>query len=177
MDKQALRKRVREELKRLNNEQKAIEASWIHQKVMTLDALKEAQTVALFASLPDEPSTEQLLKEISARCKVVIPRIIGEQMEFLPYVPEKTSCGAYNIMEPTDGRAVHPAEIDVAIVPGVAFTSDGIRMGRGKGFYDRYMSENSFRALKIGICFSCQVVEYIPYEKHDIKMDMVIYKK
>lgn len=79
-------------------------------------------------------------------------------------------------MEPAgDARAVMPFEIDAVVVPGVAFTKDGARMGRGKGFYDKYLSKNEFRALKIGVCFKEQVLDGLPVEPHDVKMDVVIY--
>ena len=71
---------------------------------------------------------------------------------------------------------VLPDEIDAIVVPGVAFTVKGVRMGRGKGFYDRYLAQSGFAALKIGVCYREQLVPDIPAEPHDVAMDAVIYK-
>ncbi len=177
MDKQVLRKSIRNEVKKLTEKEKAIESDEIYRRIMLLDVLQKAHIVALFSSLPDEPSTDRLLKEISKQCKVVIPRIISDEMEFFPYNPDNIARGTYNIQEPTAGEAVSPSDIDVMIVPGVAFTQHGARMGRGKGFYDKYMSRKGFRAKKIGICFSCQLADRIPLDEHDVMMDIVVYKK
>ena len=84
--------------------------------------------------------------------------------------------GAFGINEPQRGVPVRPEEIDAIVVPGVAFTADGVRMGRGKGFYDRYLSQKGFAALKIGVCYREQLVDDIPAEPHDVAMDVVIYK-
>ena len=60
------------------------------------------------------------------------------------------------------------------LVPGVSFKSDGCRLGRGKGFYDKYMSMEDFRAYKLGVCFLQQLVDVIPVEEHDIRMDEIL---
>ena len=60
------------------------------------------------------------------------------------------------------------------VVPGVAFTAAGERMGRGKGYYDRYLSREGFRAYSVGVCFGCQMCEELPTEPHDRRMDEVI---
>lgn len=66
------------------------------------------------------------------------------------------------------------AEIDVMIVPGVAFTHEGARCGRGKGFYDKHLSHNSFRAYTVGVCYPYQVVAELPTEEHDRRLDRVV---
>lgn len=67
-----------------------------------------------------------------------------------------------------------PADIDLIVVPGVAFTAEGARMGRGKGFYDKYLSQAGFRAVKIGVCYAHQLVPVLPVEAHDVAMDRVV---
>lgn len=177
MDKRTLRTLIRKELGRLSEEEKAKQSEEIYRHLMSLTPLRSAKVVALFASLPDEPSTTMLANELSLRCKVVMPRIAAGEMDFYPYIPGGMRRGAYNIMEPTSGEAIVPSAIDAIIVPGVAFTTKGERMGRGKGFYDKYLSRHGVRAYKIGICFHCQLVDYLPLDKHDVKMDIVVCGK
>lgn len=171
-DKRALRRAVREELAKLSHEDKRLFSADIFDYIETLPQVKEASVVALFASLDDEPQTEVIIERLSHHKRVVLPRIEGDDMEFYD-ISEGMQRGAFNIMEPTATVAIEPSEIDVMIVPGVAFTREGARLGRGKGFYDKYLSRKGFRAHTIGVCYPCQVVESIPTEPHDKRLDLL----
>ena len=61
------------------------------------------------------------------------------------------------------------------VVPGVAFSADGVRLGRGKGYYDRYIAREGFRAYTIGVCYDCQMLGQLPCDEHDRRVDSVIY--
>jgi len=80
--------------------------------------------------------------------------------------------GVYGIFEPTNQEYRHKF-IDLVVVPGVAFDSEGNRVGRGKGYYDHFLKKHP-ESLKVGIGYSRQLVEYIPTQDHDVKMDKVI---
>ncbi len=84
--------------------------------------------------------------------------------------------GAYGIMEPVHGRAreVEAEELDLVIVPGVAFDLKRHRLGYGAGYYDRFLRRTKPSCAKIGIAFDCQIEDKIPAEAHDIAMDAVI---
>ena len=81
--------------------------------------------------------------------------------------------GAYGLLEPTGELFTVYDTIDVAIVPGMAFDAEGYRLGRGKGYYDRFLARVPY-LYKIGLCFSWQMVDKVPHDKHDIVMDEVI---
>jgi 5-formyltetrahydrofolate cyclo-ligase len=102
-----------------------------------------------------------------------VPRIEGEDMNFYD-ISEGGSEGAFGIMEPIATTPINPSEIDVMIVPGVAFTRSGTRLGRGKGFYDKYLSHNGFHAYTIGVCYPCQMVAELPTEPHDKQLDLIV---
>ncbi len=104
----------------------------------------------------------------------MLPKVDGDDMDFYEYSPDSISLGAFGIEEPADGRKVSPDEIDAIIVPARAYTADGARLGRGRGYYDRYMSRQGFRAVKIGVCFAEQIVGHIPAEPHDVAVDLVV---
>ena len=174
-DKRNIRKAVRAEIKKLSAEDKATLSSQIFNKIATIKEIENASVIALFTSLPDEPQTDDFIKQLSLQNKrIVVPRIEGEEMNFYD-ISEGLQCGAFGIMEPIATIPINPAEIDVMIVPGVAFTRQGARCGRGKGFYDKYLSHSGFRAYTIGVCFPCQIVESLPTEPHDKTLDKVIY--
>ena len=174
-DKRNIRKAVRAEIKKLSAEEKATLSSQIFNKIATIKEIENASVIALFTSLPDEPQTDDFIKQLSLQNKrIVVPRIEGEEMNFYD-ISEGVRIGAYNIMEPIANTPIKPCEIDLMIVPGVAFTCDGARLGRGKGFYDKYLSRSGFRAYTIGVCYPCQIVESLPTEPHDKIIDRVIF--
>ncbi|MBR3908060.1 MAG: 5-formyltetrahydrofolate cyclo-ligase [Bacteroidaceae bacterium] len=174
--KSALRKEVRSRLATLSMDEKVSRSRLMSTVVKNHLSVSGARVVALFSPLPSEPQIWPLVKELSLFMTVVLPRVEGEIMNFYCYNPDRMVCGALGVMEPDGGEPVMPHEIDVVLVPGVVFTKEGTRMGRGKGFYDRYLSQAGFRGLKIGICYAEQIVEALPVEPHDVKMDVVIYK-
>ncbi len=80
--------------------------------------------------------------------------------------------GLFGIGVPTGATADDYENIGAVLVPGIAFTKDGRRLGRGKGYYDRFLKRVQ-GAYKRGVCFPCQIVDGIPCEAHDIKVDYV----
>ncbi len=172
--KSEIRKKVKSSVKSLLNEQKRERSALIFNQVANLNTIRSAQTIALYASLPDEVFSLDTIELFSSSKRVVLPRVEGQEMEFYPYIPNTLKHGAFGIAEPQGTEPIAPTEIDVIIVPGMAFTPDGKRCGRGKGYYDKYLSKEGLKAIKIGICYTEQIVDNIPCEEHDIKMDMVI---
>ena len=73
-----------------------------------------------------------------------------------------------------EAQACDPSEIDLVIVPGTAFTSAGVRCGRGRGYYDKYLAQPGVHAVKVGVCFAHQLVGELPAEPHDVAMDYLI---
>lgn len=137
--------------------------------------IRKYQHIALFASLDSEidtfPLIEKLLKE---RKDIYLPKTNGDIIDF--YKVEDLSSliiskDKYKVREPNGGEKISPMKIEVIICPGVAFDKNGNRMGHGKGYYDRYLASSP--AYKIGVCYKEQLLNEIPYEEHDVKMDMV----
>ena len=173
-DIRTLRKAIRAEIAKLTAEEKSTLSAQIFSKLANCDKVQSASVVALFISLPDEPQTTGFIEQLLGKNKrVVVPRIEGEEMNFYDIL-EGVKTGSFGIMEPTSKIAIEPSEIDVMVVPGVVFSADGARCGRGKGFYDKYLSRKGFRAYTIGVCFPCQIVESIPIEEHDRRLDCTI---
>ena len=175
-NKKMLRKAVRARLAAMSDADKEQQSTAICHSLKAHIAVTGARVVALFSPLPDEPRIWPLVEDLSKSMAVLLPRIEGDVMNFYCYSPGSMSSGAFGILEPVGGEPVAPYEIDVMVVPGVAFTATGERMGRGKGFYDKYMSLKEFRAVKIGVCYDVQLVDVLPTEIHDVKIDSVIYK-
>lgn len=170
-----IRRAAKSAVKALTAQQKADKSTLILSRIASSESIKSAKTVALYASLSDEVQSFELIEFLSQTKRVVLPRVAGDDMDFYPYTPSSLKVGAFGIEEPQGSEPISPDEIDVIVVPGVAFTTDGKRCGRGKGYYDKYLSRSGFRAIKIGVCYAEQFAEDIPNEPHDIVMDYMIY--
>lgn len=135
-------------------------------------AFQLAEKILMYHSLPDELDTRRFISKWKERKQFFLPRVNGVNLEILPYDESRLEIGSFHIEEPS-GTDVHPVEeIEVIVVPGVAFDRRGRRLGRGKGFYDRLLATS--KATKIGVGYDFQLVDEIPAEEHDIPMNMVI---
>lgn len=172
--KKELRKRVKTLVKAMAPDARAVEASAVAEQLLHHPKVQSAATIALFASLPDEIDTTQLIETLSSKTSVVLPRLSGDEMDFYPYSADAMHSGAMGILEPDGDVPVAPQDIDVMILPGLAFTADGLRLGRGKGYYDKYMSRERCRTYTIGICHTVQLLDILPVEQHDKRLDEVI---
>ena len=85
---------------------------------------------------------------------------------------QKLEKGPHQILQPSKSEKVNPAIIEVAIIPGIAFDPQGLRLGYGKGVFDKLLSKS--KALRIGLAYDFQIVDKIPKEKHDLVMNVVI---
>jgi 5-formyltetrahydrofolate cyclo-ligase len=172
-----LRKAIRVRLAALTPEAIAKKSAAICLELSHTPEWREAHTVGLFAPLDTEPNVD-LLWAVLGKKTVCYPRVCGEDLVFLRVAGREAllQSALWNLMEPPhkDEHIIKPEKIDLLIVPGVAFTATGHRMGRGKGFYDRYLASTGFRAVRFGVCFSEQLVPHLPMEDHDLPMTRVI---
>lgn len=172
MTKTEIRKQMKGLNTALSSEQREELSARIFNEAERLPAFARAKVVALFASLKDEPLTAPALERWSRSKRIVLPRVEGDIMRFYDYDPASMNdSGSFGISEPEATALCRPEEIDFIIVPGVAFTAAGMRLGRGKGFYDKYLSQPGFRAFKAGVCYPHQVVEELPADPFDVPVD------
>jgi 5-formyltetrahydrofolate cyclo-ligase len=173
MTKQELRKMIRQR----KQQHSVDESSAFINRLKDNSHFLHAHTLLLYSALPDEVPTQTLIDELVAQGKtVLLPRVVSDtDMELRRYSgPADLQQGAFGIMEPTGELFTDYAAIDVAIIPGMAFDDEGHRLGRGKGYYDRFLAKLSPTTYKIGLCFSWQRVDHVPTDDHDIPMDEVI---
>lgn len=133
----------------------------------------EARTVLLYHSLPDEVCTHELIAEAAKTKTVLLPTVVGDELELHVYTPSTTThTGAFDICESDGPLFTDYANIDLAVIPGMAFDQKGNRLGRGKGYYDRLLAK--LDCPLIGICFPFQYLEKIPVEEHDRRVEEVV---
>lgn len=135
---------------------------------------QQAQVVMLYYSLPDEVQTHHFVEHWAQSKRIILPVVVGDDLVLRSYHGRHELVkGAYGIEEPTGPPFLQLEQIECIVVPGVAFDSQGNRLGRGKGYYDRLLPRLP-QAYKIGLCFPFQRVEQVPTEPFDIRMDEVI---
>ena len=174
MVKKEIRERMRQLNRALDSRQRLRASAAIFSAVERLPEFRAARTVAVFAALPDEPATDEVLARWASTRRVVLPRVEGDAMRFSACRPDALVFGAFGILEPQGERPCPAGEIDLVVCPGVAFTADGRRLGRGRGYYDRYLGDPAFRGFRVGVCYAHQLVDDLPVEPHDVRMDRVI---
>ena len=135
-------------------------------------AFMMADKILMYHSLPDELSTIDFIDKWHTRKHFFLPRVNGVNLDVLPYDRTRLQYGSFHIEEPTGDDNEDIDNIELIIVPGIAYDNRGNRVGRGKGYYDRLLSRT--KATKIGIGYDFQLVDEIDSEPHDITMDIVI---
>ncbi len=169
IDKPTLRRRMRQTCELIDD--RTLRSVQLWAEVAELPEYRSAHIVMAFDSMVTEPETDGLFARLQRDGKVlVLPRIVGDRLE-PALVGTGTMPATWGIREP-QGPPVDPATIDLIIVPGVAFTAAGARLGHGKAYYDRFLPGT--RAFTVGACFAEQLVDELPLEPHDVVLHRVI---
>ncbi len=164
----------------------ALSADEVHQRsrqacnlLVAQPEFERSETVMVFLSLPTEINTTLLVLRAWQKGKrVLAPRVSWEQRRMMPVeirsLAEDLEDTQWNLRQPLQGDPVPISMIDLVVVPGLGFDGAGNRLGRGRGFYDRFLAHAEFTGSTCAVAFEEQVVEAIPADPHDIRVDMLI---
>ncbi len=174
--KKEIRTIIKARVKAMSIEEREAEALHLLAAVSAEPHFVSANKVLIYNPLPDEIDVLPILERFKSSKKFFMPVVCGDILKILPYSDNQKQ-GAYGISEPVGTEYVDISTIDLVIVPGIGFTTDGYRLGRGKGYYDRLLSGAA--CYKMGVCFSCQIEPTIveTAEPHDVKMDCVLFRQ
>lgn len=172
MEKSEIRRNMRRLRLMLSDMEKEQAAAEVFSQLENTAAFMMADNILIYHSLPDELQTIAFMKKWKGRKHFFLPRVNGVNLDLLPYIESELERGAYDIEEPTGSNLANVEDIDLMIIPAVAFDRRGNRLGRGKGFYDRLLA--SSKSTKIGVGYEFQLMDEIPSETHDVPMDIVI---
>jgi len=172
LDKKILRQEIRNRKKAHSKEELAEQSVLILQKLALHPAFMAAERVMLYASLPDEVQTLDFIDEWKGRKHIILPTVVGDDIIPVEMTSEGSMVeGDFHILEPDDKP--YEGGFDLIVVPGMAFDREGHRLGRGRGYYDRFLAK--YPDVKtIGICFDFQLLDAIPTEPHDRLVEEVI---
>ncbi|HIJ95397.1 MAG TPA: 5-formyltetrahydrofolate cyclo-ligase [Desulfuromonadales bacterium] len=178
MPKRSLRAQLLAERRSLNRHLWLTSSRAAQKNLLSLAEFQRAECIALYAPAHNETDTSLLLTAACASGKrVLYPAVCGQKMVFRRLEsPESLQKGAFGIMEPCPACTEHGIdEVDLIVVPGVAFDLTGHRIGYGKGFYDRFLHHSGRTAHLIGLCHDFQLIEGpIQIDPHDIPMEIVV---
>ena len=172
--KSELRKQVLQEMKALPREQKQFIDQALTERLLHHPFYQEAKVIATYLSFPHEFQTQELIEQVlKDGKKVLIPKTYPKgRMEFVVYNPQQLVKTSFGLLEPQgELEVVEASQIDLIHVPGLAFTTEGCRIGYGGGYYDRYLEH--FTGHTLSTIYPCQVQDFIT-ENHDIPVQEVL---
>ena len=166
MTKDEIRKEVRKKRLNVSYEEKVHENAKVTEKLLSLSVVKNAKSIHVYISQDGELSTKDFI--LGLKNKNI----------YTPNNDDRKNV-SHRKLSIVNGEIILSSEVyfdigfDVIICPGIAFTTDGSRLGYGGGYYDKFLFES--KSYKIGICYSCQLVYSLPVEDHDVDMDDVVF--
>ncbi|XP_060816383.1 5-formyltetrahydrofolate cyclo-ligase [Bombus pascuorum] len=188
--KSTLRKKMKDIITQLNTEEKQRQSMKVFTKLCSLPQFRESTRISLYLSTKDEIDTIEILKYIFERKKVVfVPRYKGKEMEMVKLLSmhdyETLPLTKWNIKQPNVNElrenALQTGGLDLILIPGVAFTANGKRLGHGMGYYDKFLDLCLKKQQKIphliALAFNEQLCEDIPTSENDILLDLVLTEK
>ena len=172
MNKKVLRQEIRAAKKQHTPEELGLQSEVILKKLAQHPRFLEAERVMLYASLPDEVQTLDFIETWRNRKTIILPTVVGDDIIPVELAENvEFAEGDFHIPEPQN----HPYQggFDLIVVPGMAFDAAGHRLGRGKGYYDRFLAQHP-GVPTIGLCFDFQLLPEVPAEPHDCLINEVI---
>ena len=179
-NKSSLRKYYLELLKKQASKDREKKSRLIQAKLFKLSAIQRAKTILFYASLPGEVDTFAMIhKAIQLKKRICLPIVVRHQRTMIPTLTKRVADlenGVYGVSQPRydASKTVALTDIDAVIVPGLAFDKSNNRLGRGAGYYDRFLKNLPPDTATIGLAFDFQLTNCLPVEEHDVPLSIVI---
>ncbi len=176
-----IRKEIKDRLNKQNDAQRLRKSRLIKEKLFKLAEFKRAEYVMFYIATSKEVQTRLMITEAkTSGKKIVLPVILRGEGRMIPSLIEdfekELTLGPYKIFQPHSKyiREIAAERIDLAVVPGLAFDKQGNRLGRGRGYYDKFLSRVPAGTPRVGLAFDFQVLKSFPVLSHDISVTRVI---
>jgi len=177
--KKRIRDIIEKQRKELNKDIKRVFDEQIFYKVIDSSEYKKSKTIFIYVSFEGEVDTHKIIKYALAEGKqICVPKILSKEegMKAIAISSfNELKPSVYNILEPESfDNTIDEKQIDLILMPGVAFDNKGGRVGYGGAFYDRFLAKIKSDAVKIALAYDFQILEEVPMDKHDKKIDRII---
>ena len=179
LTKAQIRSKILLALKTQKEEDRNRKSSIIRDKLLRNKVFKKAKIVMFYVAFGGEVNTEEMIRKAKKIGKLICVPVCRKDKETMqPAILEdhsKLKKGPYGVLEPVSEALVKPEDLDLVIVPGLAFDRKGNRLGRGKGYYDRFLSKIPKDTPSIGLAYSLQILPAVPVTSHDISVKKVLF--
>lgn len=179
LTKAQIRSKILLRLKTQKEDTRERKSRLIKRKLLRTKEFIKAKKVMFYIAFRGEVNTEEMIREAKAKGKLVtVPVCERNRIAIRPCMLEEHAHlkkGPYGVREPAQRKCIRLEDLDLVIVPGVAFDKKGNRLGRGKGFYDRFLSRLPRDIPSIGLAFSFQIIPSIPASAHDVSVKKVLF--
>lgn len=177
LEKARIRKKILSVRNKLSRSLVENKSNIIFHKIRNLAEINKSNYFLIYSAINNEVDTKPIIDFLKNKNKrVLLPKYLDEKWAIFEFKNWQTvELGPFGILQPKDNKSFDKNENDVAIIPGLAFDNNGARLGFGKGVYDNLL--NNFKGIKIGLAYDFQIIDLIPTEKHDLKMDLIISDK
>ena len=177
--KDQIRKEMKAKRRALTKEEVVRVSSAAAEVFLSSECYNSAKTIMLYMPLGNETDTGEIVKRaLEDGKKVVLPVTDEKTGSITPYFYDESTAlekGGFSVTEPKNALAAPKTEIDMVLVPGIAFDRFGSRVGFGKGCYDMFLK--GMNVVRVGLCYEFQLCDSIPLDEHDIKMDFIVTEK
>lgn len=179
LTKKEIRSRILLRLKTQKEEDRERKSKAIKNKLFRYRAFKKAKIAMFYVSFAGEVNTQEMIKEAQESGKIVaVPFCKGNSRAIYPCLlgrNPKLKKGPYGVCEPAIKRRIDLRDIDIVIVPGIAFDKEGRRLGRGRGCYDWFLKKVPKGTPSVGLAFDFQILPFIPATKTDCNVSKVLF--
>ena len=179
LTKQLIRSKILLELKLQKEEYSKQKSRFIKNKLFRQRVFQQARTVMFYIALDGEVNTWEMISAARKMGKrIAVPVCRGENLMIRPCLFEERAHlrkGPYGIREPAGRSFIKSEDIDLVVVPGVAFDKQGNRLGRGKGCYDRFLRKLSATTSSVGLAFDFQILPQVPASALDVRVQRVVF--
>lgn len=179
-NKKNLRAEFRKRLRHQSLEDRRQKSKIITDLVLDLPAFRKAKAVMLYVAMDEEVDTHEILRVAFREKKhVLLPVVLQQSDEMISaelIAPDRMKPGKYGIMEPEGWSSPFPMrDLEMVFVPGLAFDKKNYRLGRGKGYYDRFLAKLNSKVSTVGLAFEVQLTDELPIDAHDVRLDLVVH--
>lgn len=173
-EKQQIRKYIRQLKRAMPEEERLAKSQRILMQVEAMPEFRAAETIMMYWSMDDEVHTHDFVECWAQKKTIILPCVNGDSLLLRRFAGRQNLCvgASFSIPEPVGEIYTNLHEIAFIMVPGVAFDRENNRMGRGKAYYDKLLAGT--KAFKAGVCFDFQLLDSVPTDQYDIKMDAVV---
>ncbi|MCX5695883.1 MAG: 5-formyltetrahydrofolate cyclo-ligase [Candidatus Omnitrophica bacterium] len=179
LTKRALRSKILHKLQTQKEEDRKQKSRLIKGKLLRQTEFRKAKKIMFYIAMKGEVDTREMIERAKRLGKIIaVPVCVKNRASLRPAILDSHAHlkkGPYGVPEPVISRFIRPEDLDLVITPGVAFDKKGNRLGRGKGYYDRFLSKIPKDTPSIGLAFNLQILRVIPTSLHDVSVKKVLF--